>query len=99
MGWAMISPGDRPRSKALIDEAQRSVAIVIGLILVFILAGLIEGFVTPSSLPTSGRVAIGVAAFAAFWGYIIAFGPTSVARGFTGSMRDDVLVARQAEGQ
>lgn len=86
MGWALISPGDRVRSEALVEEAQRAASIVIGLILVFICAGLIEGFVTPSPLDTWARISIGVAAFLAFWSYILAQGPTAVALGHTGSI-------------
>jgi len=86
LGWSLVAPGDRTRSQSLVEEAQRSVSIVLGLIVVFIVAGLIEGFVTPSSLPTEARVSIGVAAFAAFWSYIVSYGPRAVAAGDTGSM-------------
>ena len=86
LGWSLVVPGDQSRSKSLVGEAQRSVSIVLGLVLVFIIAGLIEGFVTPSSLPTSARVSIGVAAFAAFWAWVFAFGPQAVAAGHTGTL-------------
>lgn len=89
MGWSLIVPGDQTRVKSLVAEAQRSVSIIIGLVLVFVLAGLIEGFVTPSPLDTWARVSIGVAAFAAFWGYVIGLGPTAVRRGYTGSIAED----------
>lgn len=92
MGWALVVPGDRPRSLSLIDEAQRSVSIILGLILVFVLAGLIEGFVTPSPLDTWARISIGVAAFVAFWSYILAFGPSAAAAGHTGSIQDSMLI-------
>jgi len=84
LGWSLVVPGDRTRSASLVDEAQRSASIVLGLVIVFIIAGLIEGFVTPSSLPTETRVAIGATAFTAFWAYIFALGPAAVARGHTG---------------
>ena len=57
--------------------------------IVFIIAGLIEGFVTPSPLDTWARVSIGAAAFLAFWGYVIGLGPTAVRRGYTGSITED----------
>ena len=41
MGWSLISPGDRPRTVALAEEAQRAASIIIGLVIVFVLAGLI----------------------------------------------------------
>ena len=91
MGWALVAPGDRSRSQALAEEAQRAASIVIGLVIVFVLAGLIEGFVTPAPFDTWVRVSIGVAAFAAFWGYVIALGPPAVARGHTGAIRGDAV--------
>ncbi len=96
MGWSMIVPGDRTRSQSLIDEAQRSVSIILGLIIVFVFAGLIEGFVTPSPLETWARISIGVAAFVAFWSYILAFGPSAAAQGHTGSINDSMRI-RQAD--
>ncbi len=92
MGWALVAPGDRTRANALADEAQKAASIIIGLVIVFVIAGLIEGFVTPSPLDTWARVSIGVAAFAAFWAYVIAFGPAAAALGHTGSIRDSVRV-------
>ena len=86
MGWALLNPKDRPRSVALVEEAQRSASIIIGLIVVFICAGLIEGFVTPSPLDTWARISIGAAAFFAFWAYVLAYGPSAVASGYTGSI-------------
>jgi len=74
LGWAVVSPGDRSRAEAVADEGRRSVPIVIGLVLVFITAGLIEGFVTPSGLPTWTRVGIGVLVEAAFLLYAFGLG-------------------------
>ncbi|MFT7474981.1 MAG: putative membrane protein SpoIIM required for sporulation [Verrucomicrobiales bacterium] len=92
IGWALIVPGDRTRSQALTEQAQRAVSIVIGLILVFILAGLIEGFVTPSPFATWVRISIGAAAFVAFWSYVLALGPSAAANGHTGSIQDSMRV-------
>ncbi len=86
MGWSIIDPGDRTRVAALAEEAKRAASIVMGLIVVFIFAGLIEGFVTPSSLSTLARITIGAIAFVAFWAYVLLLGPQAVARGYTGSI-------------
>ena len=67
--------------------------IVIGLVLAFVVAGTIEGFVTGSSLPTVVRVGIGVAVEAAFVGWIVVQGREAEARGITG-----VLGERPAPG-
>ncbi len=74
LGWAMIAPGDRTRTVAVAEEGRRSVPIVVGLVLVFIVAGIIEGFVTPSALPTYARVGIGVLVELAFLAYVAGFG-------------------------
>ena len=60
IGWAIVDPGDRSRREALAEQGRRSAVIALGLMLAFIVAGTIEGFVTPSGLPTSMRVGIGV---------------------------------------
>jgi len=86
LGWTLISPGDRTRSQALTDEGRRAVVIVLGLILVFLLAGLIEAFVTPSGLPTWARVGTGVLVEVAFVAYIVGYGRSAAARGYTGAL-------------
>lgn len=86
IGWAVVAPGDRRRSAALADEGRRAAAIVLGLMLAFIVAGAIEGFVTPSGLPTAARVAVGVAAAGAFWVYVVTLGRRAAALGYTGAM-------------
>lgn len=86
IGWAVVAPGDRRRSAALADEGRRAAAIVLGLMLAFVVAGAIEGFVTPSGLPTAARVAVGVAAASAFWVYVVTLGRRAAALGYTGAM-------------
>ena len=97
MGWALVAPGDRTRSQALAEEAGRAASIVIGLMVVFIIAGLIEGFVTPAPLETWVRISIGVTAFTAFAAYVLALGPAASAQGHTGSIRESVRVIPNAE--
>ncbi len=74
LGWALIDPGDRPRAVALVEEGRRAMVIVLGLVVVFGVAGLIEGFVTGSTLPTAARVGIGVAAEVVFLTYFVGRG-------------------------
>jgi len=84
MGWAVIAPGDRTRGEAVAEEGRRSVAIVLGLVLAFIVAGSIEGFITGTGLDTSVRVGIGVLAEVAFVTYVVVLGRRAVAAGETG---------------
>ncbi len=75
LGWTIIDPGDRTRTRAVAEEARTAVTIVLGLVAAFVVAGLIEGFVTPSDLPTAARVGTGVVVELAFVAYILTFGP------------------------
>jgi len=89
LGWALISPGDRSRTAALAAEGRRSVTIAAGLILTFLVAGTIEGFVTGSGLATAVRVGIGVVVEASFVTYVVVLGRAAAARGFTGALGED----------
>lgn len=84
LGWAVIAPGDRTRSDALAEEARRAVVVVMGLVLVFLAAALIEGFVTGSPLSTLVRVGIGALSWLAFTLYVVVFGRQAAAAGKTG---------------
>ena len=84
LGWSLIDPGDRPRRDALVEEGRRSVVLVLGLVATFGVAGLIEGFVTGSGLPTAVRVGIGVLVELAFVLYVVVLGREAADRGVTG---------------
>ncbi|MEO1063285.1 MAG: stage II sporulation protein M [Actinomycetota bacterium] len=84
LGWSVVVPGDRRRADALAEEGRRSVSIVLGLVVAFGIAGLIEGFVTPSGLPTWARVTIGAVVWALFSGYLVLGGITAARHGLTG---------------
>ncbi len=84
LGWSLVDPGDRPRRVALVEEGRRSVVLVLGLVATFLVAGLIEGFVTGSPLPTFARIGIGVIAEAAFVLYAVVLGREAADEGITG---------------
>jgi uncharacterized membrane protein SpoIIM required for sporulation len=86
LGWSLVDPGDRSRSAALAEEGRRAIVVVVGLILVFGIAGLIEATVTGSGLPTWFRVGIGVAVEAAFCAYVVVLGRGAEAAGITGTL-------------
>ncbi|CAM5682112.1 hypothetical protein SHIRM173S_08007 [Streptomyces hirsutus] len=67
LGWTLIDPGPRPRRRALAEEGRAALAMAIGLALVLFVSGAIEGFVTPSGLPTWARITIGVVAERPSW--------------------------------
>ncbi|MGH9267602.1 MAG: stage II sporulation protein M [Acidimicrobiales bacterium] len=88
LGWALIDPGDRPRAAALTEEGRRAFVIVLGIIGAFVVAGLIEGFVTGSGLPTVVRVGVGVAVEVAFLVYLAGQGRKAGRLGFTGAIEE-----------
>jgi uncharacterized membrane protein SpoIIM required for sporulation len=84
IGWALFVPGDRSRSDALRDEGRRLVTVVMGLMVMFLAAGSIEGFITGSGLPVALRVGVGVAGWLVFILYFVVRGRAAAARGLTG---------------
>lgn len=95
LGWAVIAPGDRSRSEAVTQEGKRAAVIVLGLVLAFVVAGTIEGFVTGSALPTAARVGIGVAVELAFVGYVVVRGREATAEGWNGEMGEHLRLLRR----
>jgi uncharacterized membrane protein SpoIIM required for sporulation len=89
LGWTLIDPGDRPRPAALAEEGRRAVVIVLGLVVAFLVAGTIEGFVTGRPWPTWLRVGIGLVAEAAFVTYVVVLGRRAAARGLTGALGEE----------
>lgn len=89
LGWSVIAPGDRWRRDALAKEGRRAVVVVLGLVVAFAVAGLIEGFVTGRPWPTALRVGIGVVAWSAFLLYVVVQGRQAAAAGLTGTLGED----------
>jgi uncharacterized membrane protein SpoIIM required for sporulation len=84
LGWTIIDPGPRRRAQALAEEGRAAMSIALGLVGVLAVSGAIEGFVTGHVHTTWLRIAIGVAAEAAFLTYVIVFGRRAVREGDTG---------------
>ena len=54
--WSWVEPGDLSRSQALAREGRTAGTVALGLVVVLLVSGVIEAFVTPSGLPTWARV-------------------------------------------
>ena len=90
LGWTVVDPGPRRRTDALAEEGRAAGAVSIGLVGVLAVSGILEGFVTPSPLPTWARLAIGIGVWCAFITYIVVLGGRAVRAGETGDVSLDL---------
>lgn len=86
--WSWIHPGTRTRAAAFAAEGRTAATVALGLVAVLLVSGVIEGFVTPSGLPTAARIAIGVLAEALFFAYVFVLGRRAAAEGATGDLEE-----------
>lgn len=71
MGWALVSPGNRKRSDALVVATRRAFTLLLGLAPLLVVAGTIEGNISPSETPFAIKLAIGLATGALFYSYLL----------------------------
>jgi uncharacterized membrane protein SpoIIM required for sporulation len=75
LGWAILQPGLMRRRDALALAARRAVRLVIGCVPLLVLAGMIEGFISPSEvLPWPVHWAIGLGSGALLYAYLLLAG-------------------------
>ena len=67
-------------------EGRATIGLALGLIVVLLVSGVIEAFVTPSPLPTWARILIGLGAEAAFLSYVIGLGRRAIRAGLSGDI-------------
>ena len=94
--WSWIEPGGLSRTASMAREGRTAATVALGLVVVLLISGVIEGFVTPSALPTWARIAIGVLAELTFFAYVFVLGRRAVARGHTGDLDAALLEDRVA---
>lgn len=84
MAYGWLAPGRKSRAEGFAASANTAMTVAGGLVMNFVIAGFIEAFVTPSTMPTAVRIGIGFGALALFLTYMIVLGPPAVAAGHTG---------------
>ena len=83
LGWAIVAPPGRlPRGTALRLEARRAVLIALGTAPWLVVAGLVEGFLTPSGLGLGHAIGIGATLGVVYWVLMLW-------RGFLSPSRDE----------
>ncbi|MCW2846739.1 MAG: integral rane protein [Marmoricola sp.] len=94
--WSWVAPGEQSRGRSLAAEGRSAGGVAMGLAVVLLVSGIIEGFVTPSGLPTWARIGIGIAAEVAFLVYVFVPGRRASRSGWTGDIDASLLEARVA---
>ncbi|HEX2081024.1 MAG TPA: stage II sporulation protein M [Longimicrobium sp.] len=75
MGSAFLLPGRRTRREVLVTRGREAVSLIGGTALMLVIAGLIEGFISPSDLPREAKLtlaalfALAMVAYFAFAGH------------------------------
>jgi uncharacterized membrane protein SpoIIM required for sporulation len=74
MGWALVSPGNRKRGDALVIATRRAFTLVLGLAPLLIVAGTIEGNISPSDVPFAAKLLIGLSTGTLLYSYLLLVG-------------------------
>lgn len=80
LAWAILRPGDLSRGDALRLASARSLRVMLLVIVTLGVAGLIEAFVSPTTLAVAAKLAIGVATGSLLWAYVLLAGRQSARR-------------------
>jgi uncharacterized membrane protein SpoIIM required for sporulation len=71
LGWSLVEPGGRARVESLQRAARPALALVAGTAPWLVVAGLVEGFVTPAGTGLATVLAVGVSLGVLFWGLVL----------------------------
>ncbi|MCP4421098.1 MAG: stage II sporulation protein M [Chloroflexi bacterium] len=75
LGWAIIHPGLLKRGDALMLAARKAVRLVIGCVPILIIAGLIEGFISPNeNIPWPVKWSVGLLTGILLYSYLLLAG-------------------------
>ena len=74
LAWAILRPGERSRRDALRIAGAQSTRVILLVIFALGIAGLIEGFISPSDAPALVKIGVGLVTGALLWSYILYFG-------------------------
>jgi uncharacterized membrane protein SpoIIM required for sporulation len=77
LGYSLAVPGRMTRSASLRLGARDAVGLLLGTIPMFVIAGFIEGFVTPSYMPEATKIVLGVTVAATAIAYLLVAGRRS----------------------
>lgn len=71
IGYSILVPGDLSRIEALKESGVEAVKVVVGCAFLLVIAGIIEGFVSPAAINPGIKVGIGVTTGIAMYSYLL----------------------------
>jgi uncharacterized membrane protein SpoIIM required for sporulation len=71
MGWALVAPGPLTRRAALAQQARPAMAVVLATAPWLVVAGLVEGYVSPAGWGGAGPYVVGFALGGLYWGLVV----------------------------
>jgi uncharacterized membrane protein SpoIIM required for sporulation len=74
LGWAIIRPGLLTRRAALVLATRRAMHLLLGCIPLLVIAGTIEGFISPAPLPIAFKLFVAVGSGILLYSYLLLAG-------------------------
>jgi uncharacterized membrane protein SpoIIM required for sporulation len=96
LGRVIVDPGRGRRGPAVVREARRAVQLVAGTAPWLVVAGLVEGFVTPLGIGPAPALVLGFGLGAAYWGLVWWRGGSDEGAGLEAEVGDDAGGAEAA---
>ncbi len=91
LAWAILHPGLRARGEAVLLSGRRALILILGAVPLLIVAGTLEGFLSPSHAPALLKLGVGFVTGVLLYGYLFSAGRPRPAR-------RSLLVAPSANG-
>ncbi|MCU0491915.1 MAG: stage II sporulation protein M [Chloroflexaceae bacterium] len=74
IGWALLRPGLLTRRAALVLATRRAFILLVGCVPLLVIAGLIESYISPSSLPVAVKLLVSLGSGVLMYGYLLLSG-------------------------
>ena len=74
IGSALLMPGDLSRADALMSRGKDAIRLMMGVAVLLVVAGIIEGFISPAPIPPAIKFSIGAITGLALYSYLLLAG-------------------------